>query len=175
MKILKDENELNTSDLMNFPVWEFAFEESKTYPLSRILMKPCTNPPPYNMHESRYLIRTTYRLVNGMEIRGYTKPFDLLDQFMGHLSPIDLEPVIVTTKGRVVFWYGIYRPKPEELTEIYRLLDQKPSEVFPIKFELDMEILNGISKGTIDGFMYCEEDEVDDFFHMKQTDIKFYR
>jgi hypothetical protein len=175
MKILKDENELNTSDLMNFPVWEFAFEESKAYPLSSILIKPCTDPPPHNMHESRYLIRTTFRLASGMVFIGYTKPFDLLDQFTGHLSPIDLQPVIVTTKGRVVFWYGINGPKPEEIAEIYLLLGQKPSEVFPIKFELDMEILNGISKGTIDGFMYCEEDEVDDFFHMKEADIKFFR
>ena len=175
MKILKDEDELNTSDLMNFPVWEFAFEESKTYPLSRMLMKPCMDPPPYNIHESRYLIRTTFRLAIGMEFSGYTKPFDLLDQFMGHLSPIDLEPVIVTTKGRVVFWYGINRPNPDETAENYRLLGQKHSDVFPIRFKLDVEIINGISEGTIEGFMYCEEDEVGDFFHMKQTDIKFFR
>jgi len=122
MKILKDEDELNPSDLMDFPVWEFAFEESKAYLLSRILMKPCKDPSPYNIHESRYLIRTTFRLANGMEFSGHTKPFDLLDQFMGHLSPIDLEPVIVTTKGRVVFWYGINRPNPEETAENYRSL-----------------------------------------------------
>jgi hypothetical protein len=171
--ILREENNLSISDLMDFPVWELAFEESKAYPLHRILLKPCTSSPPYDIHKARFLIRTTFQLSNGVEFRGYTKPFDLLDKFLGHLLPIDLNPVVITPKEHVVFWYGINKPESEEIAKNYRLLGQKPSGVFPIKFELDIEILNGISNGIIEGFMYCEEDEVDDFFHMKQADIKF--
>ncbi len=172
MKLLKKDYELSISNLKKFPVWEFAYEETKMDNLSGRTMRPNTSGPPYDIHKSRFLIRTSFRLANGMEFKGHTKPFDLLDQFMGHLSPIDLYPVIMTPKGYVVFWYGIYKPDPEEIAKNYQLLGQNPSDVFPIRFELDEEIINGVSKGIIEGFMYCEEDEVSDFFCMKQTDIK---
>jgi hypothetical protein len=172
MKVLKKEDELSISDLMEFPVWKFAFEESKVYQLDTIMMKPHISDPPYDIHKFRFLIRTTFKLANNVEMKGYTKPFDLLDKFMGHQAPIDLSPVIITPRGHVAFCYGINKPNPEEISNNYLLLGHNVSEVFPVKFKTDMEITNGISNGVIEGFMYCEENEVNDFFRMNQDDIK---
>lgn len=94
---------------------------------------------------------------------------------MGHLSPIDLFPVILTEKGPVIFWYGTDKPNDQEIIENYSLLGKKPEEVFPITFQSDVDIINGVSEGVLDGFLYCVENEVEDFFHMKESDIKAVR
>ena len=54
------------------------------------------------------------------------------------------------------------------------MLNKKPFEVFPIKFTSDVEVLDSIAEGTLEGFLYCEEN-VQDFFSLKPTDIKVVR
>ncbi|HVN54236.1 MAG TPA: hypothetical protein VMT46_07890 [Anaerolineaceae bacterium] len=175
MKLLKKDNELNPSDLEQYPVWEFAFREMKEEGLSERTMKPSSQEPPYDPHQSRLLVRTSFHLVDGTVFKGFIKPIDLLNTFMGHLVPIDLFPVIVTEKGHVVFWYGPSKPSEKEISDNYLLLGKESREVFPISFKSDVEIVNGAYEGELDGFLYCEENEVEDFFHMKESEIKSIR
>jgi len=138
-------------------------------------MKPLRQKPPYDPHKARILVRASFKLRDGTIFKGHIKPIDSLDTFMGHLSPIDLFPVILTEKGPVIFWYGTDKPSAKEIVGNYSLLGENPEDVFPITFQSDVDIINGISHGVLDGFLYCVEDEVEDFFHMKGSDIKAIR
>jgi hypothetical protein len=51
------------------------------------------------------------------------------------------------------------------------MLNKKPSEVFPVRFASDVEVLNSIAEGTLEGFLFFDE-STQDFFHLKSMDIK---
>lgn len=169
---LKKDDELNISDLLKVPVWEFAFKEMKEQRLNGNMLKPCEQSAPYSPHKARIVVRATFQLKDGTTFKGHIKPIDLLNSFLGHLAPVDLYPVIVTLKGPVPFWYGNARPSSQKIANNYRMLEKMASRVFPITVKSDVEIENGISEGVINGFLYCEVNKLDDFFHVKESDIR---
>jgi len=168
MEIRKKETDLNVDDLIDFPVWEFAYREGG----DEMKMKPVIDPPPYDVSQNRILVRATFTLSNGDEKYGFMKPINVKETFMSSLSPIDLNLVMFTNYGAVYFWFGAYEPEREKLDTFYKWINLQPSDIFPIKVKSDVEIINGIDEGLIDGFLYCNEDEVEDFFHMKASEIK---
>jgi hypothetical protein len=138
-------------------------------------MKPSESLPPYDPHQTRVLVRATFRLRDNTLFKGYIKPIDLLKTAFNPIVPMDLLPVIITDQGHVDFWYGIYKPDKLKIAKNYSLLGKKSSEVFPIIVTSDVEIVNGISEGVLEGFLYCVEDEVESLLRMKETDIKYVR
>jgi hypothetical protein len=164
----KIDMDLDFDDLLNHPVWEFAYGEGG----DEIKMKPTMDPPPYDVSQNRFLVRATFQLSNGEKMYGHIKPINIKDTFMGHLSSIDLNAVMFTKYGYIYFWFGTYKPEREKLDTFYKWLGLKPSEIFPIRVKSDVEIINGIDEGVIEGFLYCNKNEVEDFFHMKASEIR---
>lgn len=176
MTILREDNQLSISDLLQYPVWEFAYDEMRKMGMSgKMRMKPSEIHPPYDPHQTRILVRATFRLRDGTLFKGYIKPIDLLKTNFKPIVPIDLLPVIITNQGYVDFWYGIYKPDEAKIAKNYSFLGKTSSEVFPIVVTSDVEIVNGISEGVLEGFLYCIEDEVKSLFRIKETDIKYIR
>jgi hypothetical protein len=168
MKIRIKETNLTNDNLRLYPVWEFAYGEGGL----EMKMKPVLDPPPYDVSLNRLLVRATFTLKNGEIKTGYMKPINLKDTFMGHLSPVDLNLLMFTEFGRVYFWFGIHKPKRKILNKFYKWLNLPPEEIFPISVKSDVEINNGLAEGIIEGFLYCIEDEVEDFYHMKSSEIR---
>lgn len=168
MEIRKKETDLNVDDLIDFPVWEFAYGEGG----NEMKMKPVIDPPPYDVSQNRILVRATFTLSNGAKKSGYMKPINVKETFMGSLAPIDLNLVMFTNDGAVYFWFGVHKPEKEKLDTFYKWLRLPPSEIFPIKVKSDVEIINGIDEGLIEGFLYCNEKEVKNFYHMQASEIK---
>jgi hypothetical protein len=172
MDILKEEHEINISDLLQFPAWEFAYDEMKMLRLSGRTMKPCVSPPPYDIHQNRIYTRATFQLSNGARMKGIITPIDLLSGLMAPILPPDLAPKILTENGRVHFWYGRNKPSEEEIQINYLWLGFRSWEVFPITVTCDVETINSISNGVIKGFLYSELEPEKEFFEMKEENIK---
>ena len=169
MQIRKYEYELCVDDLLEYPVWEFAYGEESEF----IKIKPTTSLPPYDISQKRLLVRATFLLANGIKKIGFIKPINTTNTFMGHLSPIDLSPIVVTEKGQIVFWYGSHKPHRKLINKNYLWLGFQHIEIFPIKIFSDVDVINGVDKGTIESFMYCIDDEVEDYFNLKASEIRY--
>ena len=172
MRIRKQDYELNLTDLMQFPVWEYALDEERIQGQDERTVRPYHVSPPLDPHQAYFIVRASFHLADGTQRKGYIKPVVLSKQrFAKPVVPIDLHPIVVTEKGRLSFWYGTTKPDSERISQSYDMLDKKPSEVFPIKFASDIEVLDSITEGDLEGFMYCDAN-VRDFFNLRLTDIK---
>jgi hypothetical protein len=168
MEIRRYEYELTIEDILEYPVWEFAFGEESDI----IKIKPLSDESQMDINLNRLIVRATFIFVTGLKKTGYIKPINTIDTFMGHLSPVDLLPVILTENGQVDFWYGSHKPKRKLLRRNYELLGSQPNEIFPITVKSDIKVINGVDNGIIEGFLYCNEEDVEDFFHLKPSEIR---
>lgn len=172
MRIRKRDYELNLADLMQFPAWEYALDEEEVAGQDERTVKPYLASPPLDPHGAYFIVRASFHLADGTQMMGYIRPITLSgSELTKPVVPADMNPIIITEQGQVAFWYGALKPGPEEISQNYRMLNKKPSEVFPIKFASDVEVLDSVVAGTLEGFLYCEEN-VQDFFSLKPTDIK---
>jgi hypothetical protein len=168
MDIRRSELDLSIEDLSKFPIWEFAYGEKS----DRILLKPSVDILPINISEKRYLVKAIFTLKNGLEKQGMIKPIDINDHFLGHLSEVDLSAIMITEEGKIPFWFGCHPPKRKELDTYYNWLGLSAKEIFPLQVSSSILLVNGIGEAILEGFMYCIKDEVEDFFHMKKSDIR---
>jgi hypothetical protein len=172
MRIRKRDYKLNLADLMQFPAWEYALDEEEVEGQNERTVRPYHAPPPLDPYRAHFIVRASFHLADGTQMKGYIKPVTLSEpKFMELVVPIDLHPIIITEQSRVAFWYGASKPDLEEISQNYRTLNKKPPEVFPIKFASDVEVLDSIVEGTLEGFLYCDE-TVQDFFNLKPTDVR---
>lgn len=175
MRIRKQDYQLDLTDLTQFPVWEYALDEEQIEGQDERTVRPYLASPPLDPHGAHFIVRASFHLADGTQMMGYIRPITLSrSEFMKPVVPADMNPIIITQQGQVAFWYGTLKPSPEEISQNYRMLNKKPFEVFPIKFTSDVEVLDSIAEGTLEGFLYCEEN-VQDFFSLKPTDIKAVR
>jgi hypothetical protein len=166
MKIRKNEQDLKESDIEKYPVWEFAYDEND----EKIMFKPSNDKPPYDIAFKRYLVGAEYTLANGTKKEGYIKPINTTNTQYSHVSPIDLSAAIFTEYGQILFWFGIFKPDRIKLDLYYSWLGLSPSEIFPIQVKSTVKIFNGIGDDLIDGFRYCDEKMVNDFFHLQLSE-----
>jgi hypothetical protein len=157
---------------MQFPVWEYALDEEQDRGQDERTVRPYRASPPLDPNEAYFILRASFHLSDGTHMMGYIRPVRLSgSKLMDPVIPVDTNPVIVTEEGQVAFWYGASRPDSEAIFQSYRLLKKRPSEVFPIRFASDVEVLDSFTEGTLEGFLYCNE-KVKDFFHLRAIDIK---
>jgi hypothetical protein len=175
MRIRKQDYELNLLDLRQFPVWEYALDEEQDKGQDERTVRPYLASSSVDPHKAYLIVRASFHLIDNTQMVGYIRPVRLSGpKFMAPVVPVDMNPVIVTEKGQVVFWYGASKPDSEEISQNYHLLKKKPSNVFPIRFVSDVEVMDSIAEGTLEGFLYCNEN-VQDFFDLKLTDIQIIR
>lgn len=172
MRTRKQENTLTIFDLIKFPAWEYALDENDVPGQNEKTLRPYLIPPPLDREKAYFVIRARFTLANGASLTGFIKPLPQSeDKLMQPLLPYDLHPVIVTDQGHVPFCYGVFMPDEATISENYKRLGYEAENVFPISFMADIEVLNSVSEGVLEGFLYFEQGSKN-FFKLKLSDIK---
>ena len=179
MKITIQDYNLTLADLMIYPAWEYALDEEYVEGQDEKTVRPYLALPPLDLKNAYFLVRASFVLTDGTTCKGYFKPKPVdrvdVDNFMSVIVPYDLSPIIILGEEHIHFQYGSEKPDLKEMQRVYFQFSKKSYEVFPIKFSSDVEVLNSVHQGILDGFMYFDQNKVD-FVHtisIKSTDIKY--
>jgi hypothetical protein len=150
--VRKPVNELSGKDLDQCPVWEFAADEEDIEGQDETTVRPVIGSPEPDPSRGGLIVRARFHLADGTGLTGcitISGPDDGLES---------QNPVIVSTDGHVVFWWGMFEPKPADVVELYRRLGKtSASQVFPIHFVTDAPIAGGPVRGEVRGFMVLED------------------
>jgi hypothetical protein len=140
--------ELTAADLQATPVWEHALDEEGTEGQDEATVRPYEVAPPLDSTQGMFVARARFTLADGTQHVGYLTP-----PVQGDASIATLQPVIVSPRGQVMFWYGVMPPPPEALRDAYAKLEKSAAQVFPLRFESDVAIAGGPVRGQLDGFV----------------------
>jgi hypothetical protein len=174
LHVRRHDYELSLEDLSEYPVWEYALSEEDIDNQDERTLRPSLASPPVNPNDAYFLVRATFKLANGAQLKGFITPLkEQDDDFMRPVIPVDLNPVIVSNAGHVAFCYGKSSLDQEQIDKNYKRLGYPSIEVFPISFTADVEINNGVSSGTLQGFLIL--DNAANMFDMTEADIRYVR
>jgi hypothetical protein len=148
MKIRKQVYQLTPDDLNRFPIWEFALEEEGEEGQDEATVRPYKVSGALEPSDGMFVVKASFALADGTEMQGYLNP-----PVNGDISLGALQPIIVSNAGQIVFWCGRMTPSPDRLAMWYQFLGRDASRVFPIRFESQVELVDGPVSGSITGFM----------------------
>ncbi|MBC8051201.1 MAG: hypothetical protein H7X92_13810 [Chitinophagales bacterium] len=148
MKIRKKVDELTLKDLAEYPVWEFALDEEGEENQDETTVRPYKYKGILDPSLSMFIIQAMFELADGTRQQGYLTP----DRSKSDLGFV--QPVIIASEGRLIFWHGVLRPDDTDLSQFYGLLGKTSAlQVFPIKFWSNVALKIGPMNGEIPGFM----------------------
>jgi len=151
-KIRKPVFKLDLEDFILSPVWEFALDEEGEPDQDETTVRPYPCPGALAPADGMFVVRARFQLADGTTMSGYLTPPVQGDDGLG-----TLQPIIVTPDGQVAFWHGMGVPSRDEIGESYRRLGKSsPDQVFPIRFESEVEIIGGAVRGELPGFLVLE-------------------
>ena len=113
---------------------------------------PWTEFGPLDPGDRMFVVRADFTLADGSRMQGYFTPPGRGDAGIG-----TLQPIIVTDGGQVRFWCGSSAPGPKRLAESYGLLGKTAKQVFPLRFESDVELAGGPVRNSVPGFLVMED------------------
>ena len=154
MKMRKPVNELTLDDIRQFPVWEYALDEERDDEQDETTVRPCEFSAA--LDPSDVIVRTRFTLADGTEMFGTAQTPCLGDNSIGRL-----QPVIVTERGHVLFWYDSLSLRAAEIALNYEMLGRDAARVFPIQFISDVELDGPPIRGSIPGFMLFKDEAVE--------------
>jgi hypothetical protein len=146
-KTCKQVYDLTPMDLENFPIWIFISDEEYAPNQDEATVKPYIGTDIINPEQAMFIVKTHFHATDGSEFIGYSTPQDEYD--LGYI-----QPTIVTPRGQVNFWFGMFKPKKDELRGIYELLEKEPTKLFPLRFESAIQTKGIPLRGEINGFSY---------------------
>jgi hypothetical protein len=149
MKLRKQVYKITLTDLAQFPVWEFALDEEGEDGQDEATVRPYQYSPPLDPNDGMFVVKAIFTLADGTQLEGYLTP-----PVQGQNDIGTLQPIIITERGQVSFWYGIQEPNSEEINKMYRMLGKNASQVFPLRFKSAVEILDGDIEGILEGFLF---------------------
>lgn len=147
----KQINELTLEDLNKYPVWEYLLEDN-------VHAKDECTVKGYSQNwvglTTKFFIKTEFKLNDGTIRYGFVTP----DKDFA-VS----QPVIIFENKHIGFWHGAMKPTKKEKEDIYKTLNRKPEDVFPINWTSEIELGN-VHQGVIKGFGYYNsiEDALND-------------
>jgi hypothetical protein len=145
-KARKQVYELTLADLRKFPVWEFALDEEGEAGQDEATVRPAASAPDGS---GAFVVRTRFVATDGSEFQGFCTPRPRAD--LRHS-----QPSIVTARGHVGFWYGMFKPEPAEISKAYGILDKPSGSLFPMRFSPAVAAPNCFTEGAIPGFQWLE-------------------
>jgi len=152
MRVRKQVYELTLHDLRTFPVWEFRLDEGGEEGRDESTVRPCTASGPLDPTDRMFVLRAVFTLADGSSMQGYFTPPRRGDASLG-----TLQPIIVTDRGQVRFWCGTAAPSSKRLADCYELLGKEAKHVFPMQFESEVELVGGLVRGSVPGFLVLED------------------
>jgi hypothetical protein len=151
-RIRKQVYELALSDLARFPIWEFNVDAESGHGQDESTVRPYTEPGVLNPAERMFVVRGVFTLADGTKMTGYFTP-----PVRGQEGLSAMQPVIVTERGQVRFWCGTTAPDAKRLAQNYAFLGKDAHRVFPVRFESDVKLIGGPTRGSIPGFLVLED------------------
>jgi len=152
VRLRKQVYELTLRDLSTFPVWEFRLDAEGEEGRDESTVRPYSALGPLNPDERMFVVRAVFILADGSQMYGYLTPPQRGDASVGALQPI-----IVTNRGQVRLWCGTATPDPKRLAHNYELLGKSANQVFPVRFESDVDLLGGPVSGSAPGFLVLKD------------------
>jgi hypothetical protein len=152
LRVRKQVYELTLLDLSVFPVWEFRLDEEGEEGRDESTVRPYTAAGPLDPADRMFIVRAAFTLADGSKMLGYLTPPGRGDASLGILQPI-----IVAVGGQVRFWCGTTPPGSKRLAQNYALLGKDAKQVFPLRFESEVELVGGPVKGAVTGFLVLED------------------
>jgi hypothetical protein len=144
--------ELTLDDLARFPVWEFRLDEDGEEGRDESTVRPYTAVGPLDPTDRMFVVRAGFTMADGAKMQGYLTPPGRDDANLG-----TLQPIIVTDRGQVRFWCGTAAPGSKRLAHSYELLGKEARQVFPVRFESEVELAGGPVRGSVPGFLVLED------------------
>ena len=151
-RLRKQVYELTLRDLSTFPVWEFRLDADDEEGRDESTVRPYSALGPLNAENSMFVVRAVFTLADGSQMYGYLTPPRRGDASVGALQPI-----IVTNRGQVRLWCGTAAPGSKRLAHNYELLGKSANQVFPVRFESDVELPGGPVGGSASGFLVLKD------------------
>lgn len=152
LRIRKQVYELTLDDLSEFPIWEFRLDPKDEKSQDESTVRPYTASDPLDPADRMFVVRAAFTLADGSRMQGYLTP-----PSRGDDSPGMLQPIIVTDHGQVRFWCGTTEPDPKRLAHSYGLLRKNAEQLFPLRFESEVELVGGPIRGSVPGFLVLED------------------
>lgn len=152
MRARKQVYELTLHDLSRFPVWEFRLDKDGADNQDEATVRPFTASGPLDPAERMFVVRAIFTLADGSKMKGYFTPPVRGQEGLG-----TLQPIIVTDRGQIRFWCGTSAPDVKRLARSYELLGKDAKRVFPLRFESDVDLVNGPARGSLPGFLVLED------------------
>jgi len=151
-RVKKQVYELTLHDLCSFPVWEFRLDEEGEEGRDESTVRPFAVSGPLDSTDRMFVVRAVFTLADGSRMQGYFTPPRRDDDSIG-----TLQPIIVTERGQVRFWCGTAVPGVKRLAQSYAFLGKDATQVFPARFESDVELVGGPVTNTVPGFLVMED------------------
>jgi len=172
-KIRIQEYNLTLQNVLDYPAWEFALDEETIEGQDERTVRPYIVEPPLNLEEAYFIVRASFFLADGTQLKGLITPrSSSINHFIPNVFPYDLQPRIITENGKVEFCYGANDLDRDKLDNNYQKLGKLPSEVFPLRFSSDISVMDSITTGYLDGFMFFDKN-IKNFYRLKSSDIIF--
>jgi hypothetical protein len=135
------------------PYGKFALDEEEEEGQDEATVRPYEPGGPLDPADGMFIVRARLRLADGTQVCGYLTPPVQGDSSLG-----TLQPAVVVGTGQVSFWCGMLAPDQAQIAASYaRLGRSSASEVFPLRFESDVELVGGPVTGELPGFMVLED------------------
>jgi hypothetical protein len=145
-EIRKPVNHLTLEDLAMASVWEFVVDDDGE---GATTVQPREILGELDATQGQFIVRARFRLADRTFVDGYLMPRPYEDADLSRT-----QPVIVTPRGHVGFWWGRVEPLEHQVAESYRRLAKSaPGEVFPIYFLSMVPLRTGAVSGSIPGFV----------------------
>ena len=154
MKIRKQIYDLTIGDIERFPVWEYALDEETEPSQDEATVRPVISQEVLNLDGGSAIIKAEFILADKSRVLGFIQtPSE------ANFEISEVSPVLITTKGQVVFWHGVIKPNDSEIKGYYQILGKNSKEVFPLNFSAGKNLLPSPIEGHIPGFLYLEKVE----------------
>jgi len=152
-RIRKQIDQLTAQDFNIASVWEFALDEEGEDGQDEATVRPYDVDGRLDPSRGMYVVRARFALADGTILQGYATPPIQDDDGLG-----TIQPVILTPKGQVQFWFGVIDPGTSFISELYSRLGKSSStQVFPIRFQSAVQLARGAVRGEIPGFIILED------------------
>lgn len=145
--------DLSIPDLQNFPVWEFALDEEGVAGQDEATVRPYLIRP-VNPRAGTFIVQSKFVLADGSMFDGHIST----PAWNSHSPDIrTTHPAIVTERGQVDFWFGMFKPKPDHIQALLDTLGKRADQVFPLTYKTSIDVLLlGFVSGQVEGFSYLD-------------------
>jgi hypothetical protein len=149
----KQVTDLTLADLRETPVWQFALDEEGEPGQDEETLKPCPEVEEVDPKEGIFVVATSFQAADGTRFSGYATP-------VAADEDLSEQPTIITETGFVNFWRGMAFDEQKldaAIAESYEALKTSPAELFPLRWQMDVRVNGGSSKGELHGFGYLRK------------------